>query len=68
MGQESNLPVKVGEEYDLEITEASKIGADGVAPSTRACDICEEWKIGTKGASKNKVARKHACRIGDYLI
>lgn len=31
MGQESNLPVKVGEEYDLEITEASKIGGDGVA-------------------------------------
>ena len=31
MDQESNLPVKVGEEYDVEITEASKIGADGVA-------------------------------------
>ena len=25
MGQESNLPVKVGEEYDLEITESGKI-------------------------------------------
>jgi predicted RNA-binding protein with TRAM domain len=34
MGQESNLPVKVGEEYDLEITEASKIGGDGVAEFT----------------------------------
>jgi predicted RNA-binding protein with TRAM domain len=31
MDQESNLPVRVGEEYDLEITEASKTGADGVA-------------------------------------
>ena len=31
MGQESSLPVKVGEEYDLEITETSKIGTDGVA-------------------------------------
>jgi predicted RNA-binding protein with TRAM domain len=28
MSEESNIPVKVGEEYDL---EASKIGADGVA-------------------------------------
>lgn len=31
MGQRSSLPIKVGEEYDLEITEASKIGTDGVA-------------------------------------
>jgi predicted RNA-binding protein with TRAM domain len=31
MSEESNIPVKVGEEYDLVITEASKIGADGVA-------------------------------------
>lgn len=31
MGQESNLPVKVGKEYDLEITETCKIGTDGVA-------------------------------------
>jgi predicted RNA-binding protein with TRAM domain len=31
MGQESNLPVKVGEEYDLEITETCKIVTDGVA-------------------------------------
>ena len=31
MGQKSSLPVKVGEEYDLEITETSNIGTDGVA-------------------------------------
>lgn len=31
MGQRSSLPVKVGEEYDLEITETSNIGTDGVA-------------------------------------
>jgi predicted RNA-binding protein with TRAM domain len=31
MGQKSSLPVKVGEEYDLEITETSNIGTDAVA-------------------------------------
>lgn len=48
MGQESNLPVKVGEEYDLEITEASKIGADGVARVHGLVIFVRKGKLGQK--------------------
>ena len=48
MGLESNLPVKVGEEYDLEITEASKIGADGVARVHGLVIFVKKGKLGQK--------------------
>jgi predicted RNA-binding protein with TRAM domain len=48
MGQESNLPVKVGEEYDLEITEASKIGADGVARVHGLVIFVRKGKLGVR--------------------
>ena len=48
MGQESNLPVKVGEEYDLGITEASKIGADGVARVQGLVIFVRKGKLGQK--------------------
>jgi predicted RNA-binding protein with TRAM domain len=46
MGQESNLPVKVGEEYDLEITESSKIGTDGVARLHGLVIFVKKGKLG----------------------
>ena len=48
MGQESNLPVKVGEEYDLEITEASKIGGDGVARVRGLVIFVRKGKLGQR--------------------
>ena len=48
MGQESNLPVKVGEEYVLEIAEASKIGADGVARVHGLVIFVRKGKLGQK--------------------
>jgi len=48
MGQKSNLPVKVGEEYDLEITEASNIGADGVARVQGLVIFVKEGKLGQR--------------------
>jgi predicted RNA-binding protein with TRAM domain len=48
MGLESNLPVKVGEEYDLEITEASKIGPDGVARVHGLVIFVRNGKLGQK--------------------
>jgi predicted RNA-binding protein with TRAM domain len=48
MGQESNLPVKVGDEYDLEITEASKIGTDGVARLHGLVIFVKKGKLGHK--------------------
>ena len=48
MGQESNLPVKVGEEYDLEITEPSKIGADGVSRVHGLVIFVRKGKLGQR--------------------
>jgi predicted RNA-binding protein with TRAM domain len=48
LGQERNLPVKVGEEYDLEITESSKIGTDGVARLHGLVIFVKKGKLGQK--------------------
>jgi predicted RNA-binding protein with TRAM domain len=48
LGQESNLPVKVGKEYDLEITEASKIGGDGVARVHGLVIFVRKGKLGER--------------------
>ncbi len=54
MGQESNLPVKVGEEYDLEITESSKIGTDGVSRLHGLVIFVKKGKLGQKVRVRNK--------------
>jgi predicted RNA-binding protein with TRAM domain len=54
MDQESNLPVRVGEEYDLEITEASKTGADGVARVRGLVIFVKKGKVGQKVRVKIK--------------
>jgi predicted RNA-binding protein with TRAM domain len=61
MDQESNLPVRVGEEYDLEITEASKTGADGVARVHGLVIFVKKGKVGQKVRVKIKsIGSTHA--------
>lgn len=67
MDQESNLPVRVGEEYDLEITEASKTGADGVARVRGLVIFVKKGKVGQKVRVKIK-SLNHSCRIGNCVI
>jgi predicted RNA-binding protein with TRAM domain len=49
MDEDRILPVQIGKEYDLEISEDSKIGGDGVARVSWSCSICKEREIGRKG-------------------
>jgi predicted RNA-binding protein with TRAM domain len=61
MDQESNLPVRVGEEYDLEITEASKTGADEAARVRGLVVFVKKGKVGQKVRVKIKsIGTTHA--------
>ena len=61
MGQESNLPVKVGEEYDLEITESSKIGTDRVARLHGLLIFVKKGNLGQKvGVRIKSLGTTHA--------
>ena len=46
--QESNLPVRVGEVYELEVIEVSKSGSDGVARVHGFVIFVKKGKMGQK--------------------
>lgn len=48
MDKESNLPVRVGEEYDLEIAEDSKTGGDGVGRIRGLVIFVRRGRLGQK--------------------
>ena len=54
MDEDNNLPVQVGKEYDLEITEASKIGGDGVARVHGLVVLVKKGRLGQKVKVKIK--------------